>query len=99
MSLPEFHAEAALGPATGRYAGAAVFGASAAGAVSPMQQFEATAFPGRFGFKMRCCGFSTWLRRFVCTERVVSPFEQCECTRDYVGHPVILCRPPVLSPE
>jgi len=96
MNMPGFDAESSLGPTTGIYRGKAVFGRLGAGEVS-LQQFGASSFLGRFGVTKRCCGYSTLLHRFVCATRIVSPLEQCECQRDFFGHPVIICRPPVFS--
>lgn len=98
MNIPGFNADLSLGPTMGIYRGNAAFGGSGRGEVS-MQQFGASSFLGRFGVTKRCCGYSTWLHRFVCTTRIVSPLEQCECQRDFFGHPVIICHPPVLSPD
>jgi hypothetical protein len=98
MNMPGFDAESSLGLTMGIYRGEAGFGGSGMGEVS-MQQFDTSSFLGRFGVTMRCCGYSTWLHRFVCTTRIVSPLEQCECQQDFFGHPVIICRPPVLSPD
>jgi hypothetical protein len=98
MNTPGFDAESSLGPTMGIYRRKAVFGGLGMGEVS-LQQFGASSFLGRFGVTMRCCGYSTWLHRFVCTTRIVSPLEQCECQRDFFGHPIIICRPPVFSPD
>ena len=98
MNMPGFDAESSLGPAFGIYRGKAVFGGLGMGEVS-LQQFGASSFLGRFGVPMTCCGYSTWLHRFVCTTRIVSPLEQCACQRGAFGHPVIICRPPVFSPD
>jgi hypothetical protein len=97
MTMPGFNADSSLGPTLGTYRRKTVFGRLGTGEVS-LQQFGASSFLERFGVTMRCCGYSTWLHRFVCTTRIVSPLEQCECRRDFLGHPVIICRPPVLSP-
>jgi hypothetical protein len=98
MNMPGFDAESSLGPTMGVYRGKAGFGGVGMGDVS-MQQLGTASFLGGFGITRTCCGYSTLLHRFVCTTRIVSPLEQCECRRDFFGHPVILCRPPVLSPE
>jgi hypothetical protein len=105
MNLPGFAAESSLGPVTGIYRGKAVFGGSGRGEVS-LQQFGASSVPGHLspvrGFldvTIRCCGYSTRLHQFVCTTHTVSPFEQCECQQDFFGHPVVICRPPVFSPD
>lgn len=98
MNIPGFTAEASLGPTIGIYRRKAVFGGVRMGEVS-MQQFGASSFLGRFGETMRCCGYSTWLHRFVCTMRIVLPLEQCECQQDFFGHPLIICSSPVLSPD
>jgi hypothetical protein len=102
MALPGFNAELSLLPATTSYRGRAIFSGPSTGTVAP-QRFDATfAFerlgrPWWFGFPMTCCGYSTLLHRYVCTTQLVSPFERCQCHRDYFGHPLILCRPPVIS--
>lgn len=99
MNMPGFNAESSLDPTMGIYghiSGKVGFGGSCMSEVS-MQQFDTSSFLGRFGVTMRCCGYSTLLHRFVCTTRIVSPFEQCECDQNFIGHPVIICRPPVLQ--
>lgn len=96
MNMPGFGAEASLGPAAGTYRGRTIRGGSGTGDVS-MQFFGASSFASRFGFTIKCCGYSTLLRRFVCTSRSVSPLENCECQQDIFGHPLIFCRPPVAS--
>lgn len=95
MNMPGFDAESSLGPTMGLYRGKAFFGRLGTSEIS-MQQFGLPPV-GRFGVTIRCCGYSTWLHRLVCTTRVVSPLEQCGCERDFFGHPVIICRPPVLA--
>jgi hypothetical protein len=96
MNMPGFDAEASLGPTRGIYRGSADFGGLGTGEVS-MQQFGASSFAGRFGVTIRCCRYSTFLHRYVCIERTVSPFEQCECTGGGFG-PIIICHPPILLP-
>lgn len=96
MNMPGFNAESALGPTMSIYQGM-VGGSGASKDEVSMQQLGASSIPGRFGATMRCCGYSTLLRRFVCTTQTVSPFEQCECLRTPFG-PIILCQPPVFSP-
>ncbi len=98
MNMPKFNAESSLGPSMATYQGKAIFSRAGSGEVS-LQQFGASSFKGRFGMTMRCCGYSTVLHRFVCTSQDVSPLEQCQCQRDFFGHPVIICRPPVISPD
>lgn len=91
MTLPQFSAEASLGPACGVYRGVAISDGAAA-AVSPAQ-FQV------FGFPMRCCGYSTLLHRFICVTRNVRPWENCRCEQGYFGDPVILCKPLVATTE
>lgn len=95
MNIPGFNAEFCLGPASPIYRAKKMFGGSQGEVL--MQQLSATPFLGRLDLTMRCCGYSTLLRRFVCTTRSVSPLEHCECRRDYFGHPLIICRPPVAT--
>ena len=47
---------------------------------------------------IRCCRFVPELQRFVCVTRRASPLEQCRCTQDFSGFPIILCRPPLNAP-
>jgi hypothetical protein len=103
MNMPGFDAESSLGPTIGTYRGRAVFGGLGTSEVS-MSQFDISSLnpslKTRFWrFTMTCCGYSTLLHRIVCTTSDVSPFEQCECQRGYYGDPVIICRPPVFSPD
>lgn len=96
MNMPGFNAESSLSPTMGIYRGKARFGGSGMGEVA-MQQLGISSFLGRFGLTMRCCGYTRF--GFVCTTRIVSPLEQCECQRNFFGYPVIICRPPILSPD
>jgi len=102
--LPGFHAEASLGPPRGSYRAMTSFGAVRSADGLSMQASPTALAPalGR-GFDlfppMRCCGYVPMLHRFVCTERRVSPLEQCRCVRDSFGFPFILCLPPTNAPE
>lgn len=96
MNVPGFNAESSLGSSMGVYQKKAAFGGSGTSEVS-MQQFGTSPLLDRFGVQMRCCGYSTLLHRFVCTTRMVSPLEHCSCQNDFFGHPLITCRPPILS--
>lgn len=98
MNLPQLNAEASLAPTTGRYRGKALLGRLGTGEVT-LQQFGASSLLGHHGVAMRCCGYSALLHRYVCITRTVPPAEQCACRQDYFGHPVIICRPPVLSTD
>jgi hypothetical protein len=89
-ALPGFQAEASLGPPRGRYRATTDFGASRAGLSMQASPTAVWGFP-----PIRCCGYVPMLHRFVCTTRSASPLEQCRCTRDFFGFPIILCRPPV----
>ena len=79
-----------LGVTVGSYRGRAAVNASGERVVT-MQQF---GIAGRFGVTIKCCGYSRLLHRIVCTTRVVSPLERCECIQTPLGDPVIVCRPP-----
>ena len=92
MSLPQFNAEASLGPAIGRYAANAVFGESGVGEVSPNQN-AAASFVGEIWRGMRCCGYSMLTHRIECTGQWVTAFDWCECIRTRTG-PTIICFPP-----
>ena len=89
MNIPQFNAEASLGPAMGVYRGNNVFGGSGSFQILPSQtpNFQVNRFP-----VMRCCGYVQWLGRFVCTSRSPRIFETCECIRSPDGFPFILCR-------
>jgi hypothetical protein len=101
--IPGFQAEASLGPPRGSYRATAGLGASRAAdglsmqasptALAPAQGLGVDLFP-----PIRCCGYVPTLHRFVCTTRRASPLEQCRCTRDFFGYPIILCRPPENAP-
>jgi hypothetical protein len=101
--VPGFQAEASLGPAWGRYRATAAFGAPrAAGGVS-MQGWPTAVTPSLgLGIDLfppiRCCRFVPKWGRFFCVERRASPLEQCRCTQDFFGFPIILCRPPENAP-
>jgi hypothetical protein len=99
--IPGFHAESSLNPPRGSYRATAGFGASGAAGGLSMQASPTALAPG-LGIDLfppiRCCGFVPMLQRFVCVTRRASPLEQCRCTRDFFGFPVILCRPPVNAP-
>lgn len=102
--IPGFQAESSLDRLWGSYRAPASFGASGAAVGLSMQAWPTALAPGLgLGIDLfppiRCCGFVPILHRFVCTTRRASPLEQCSCTRDFFGFPIILCRPPVLSSE
>lgn len=89
MNMPQFNAEASLGPAMNVYRGKTGHGRSSSAQVLPSQNLG-------FGFNvlpvMRCCGFVPSLGRFVCTSRQTHPLENCECRRSFLGYPIIICR-------
>lgn len=87
MNMPGFNAESSLGASMGIYRVNAVFGGSSGIGEVSMQQFGASL--RGFSAAMKCCGWNTFLHRFLCTTRVVYPFQQCEC----VEGPGIICRP------
>ncbi len=89
MNIPQFNAEASLGPAVGVYRGNTVFGESGSFQILPSQtpNLQFNRFP-----VMRCCGYVRSLGRFVCTSRSTRIFETCECIRSPDGFPFILCR-------
>ena len=101
--IPGFQAESSLDPPRGRYRATARFGASGAADGLSMQGSPTALAPG-LGFRIdlfppiRCCGFVPMWHRFFCIERRASPLEQCSCTQDFFGFPIILCRPPVNAP-
>ena len=93
MSMPQFNAEASLGPA-GTYARKAIHGGRPGSAnVLPSQsaRFRFNPFP-----VMRCCGFDPFLGRFVCVSRRASPLQNCRCEKTSLG-PLIVCRDPVFD--
>lgn len=89
MNMPQFNAEASLGPTKGIYRGNVISISSVSAQVFPSQNlgFGFNLFP-----QMRCCGFVPSLGRFVCTSRQTHPLENCECRRSFLGYPVIVCR-------
>lgn len=101
MNIPGFDAESSLVPSIGSYRATAGFGAS--GAVDGLS-IQSAAMASAFGLRLgnvtlrpiRCCRWVPAYHRFVCTERLVSPFDQCTCN-DGVFGPVITCLPPILS--
>ena len=101
--IPGFQAEASLKPHEGRYRATASFGVPGAAGGLSMQGFS-MALGRRLGLgidlfpPIRCCGFVPMLGRFVCVTRRASPLEDCHCTQDYFGFPLILCRPPENAP-
>ncbi|MGH9310083.1 MAG: hypothetical protein ACRD1U_11955 [Vicinamibacterales bacterium] len=92
MSLPQFTAEASLGPASTFYRGAAGSGGASAGDVVP-SQFGRITWP-----LIRCCRWAPLFRRFVCTSRRRAPWENCRCIATQSG-PVILCEDIVLTQQ
>jgi len=101
--IPGFEAELSLDRPRGNYRATVGFGISgAAGGLSMQASPTALApglWPGIDPFpQIRCCGFVQMLQRFVCVTRRASPLEQCRCTRNSSGFPIILCRPPVNAP-
>lgn len=95
MRIPGFSAELTLKPATSIYR--ARIGTRPLRGGVLMQQFFTSSLLGRLGFSMTCCGYSKIYKRFICTTQPVSPFENCRCETDYFGHPLILCKPPVIG--
>jgi hypothetical protein len=99
--IPGFEAESSLDRPRGSYRATAGFGTSSAAGGLSMQASPTALTPG-LGIDLfppiRCCGFVPMLQRFVCVTRRTSPLEQCRCTRDFFGFPIILCRPPVNAP-
>ena len=90
MNMPRFTAEVSLYKTSQMYRGAMQGSPTA---LTPSLGLGIDLFP-----PIRCCGFVPMLQRFVCVTRRASPLEQCRCTRDFFGFPVILCRPPVNAP-
>ncbi|SOD41683.1 hypothetical protein SAMN06298226_1985 [Nitrosovibrio sp. Nv4] len=92
MNMPQFNAEASLGPSMRVYRGKTGHGGSSSPQVSPSQiaQFRFDIFP-----VMTCCGYVPSRGRFFCTSRQTHPLENCRCERDFFGYPVILCSEPV----
>jgi hypothetical protein len=88
MNMPQFNAEASLGPSRRIYRGNVIAAGSASARVLPGQNLGLgfNLFP-----QMRCCGFVSSLGRFVCTSRQTHPLENCECKRSFLGYPVIIC--------
>jgi hypothetical protein len=104
MNMPGFNAESSLGTAKGVYRGNAVFGASGALEISLAQAFmisstfsQNPAFRGNPFPPIRCCAYVPHYG-LVCTTRQVRPLQQCECTTDFLGFPLILCHDLVLDP-
>ncbi len=101
MNMPGFTAENSVYNANGRYRAMADFGASSAVDGLSMQASPTVLTPSLGGIDrfppIRCCGFVPMWNRFVCVTRRASPFEQCQCKRDFFGFPIILCRPPVVT--
>lgn len=92
MSLPQFSAEASLGPASTFYRGSAGAIGISAGVVIPSQI-------GRLTWPLfRCCRWAPMFGRFVCTSRRRAPWESCRCTATQTG-PVILCEDIVLTQQ
>lgn len=83
MNIPQFNAEASLGPTMGVYRGKTGHGRSNSAQVLPSQNLS-------FGSVMTCCRFVPGLGR-VCTSRQTHPLEYCECITTSLG-PIIICR-------
>lgn len=103
MNIPGFTGENSVSNASGHYRATVRFGSSRAAGSLSMQASRMALAPGvGFGVDLfppiRCCRFVPELQRFVCVTRRASPLEQCRCTQDFSGFPVILCRPPVNAP-
>ncbi len=103
MNIPGFTAENSVYSASGYYQATAGFGTSSTANDLSMQASAIALVPGlgpvidRFP-PIRCCGFVPMLHRLVCVTRRFSPLEQCHCTHDSSGFPIIQCRPPVNAP-
>lgn len=92
MNIPQFNAEASLGPIMGVYRGNSVAGGPERSEIS-MQQVGA---PSSW-FRLKCCGYSQWLHRFYCITKTVSAFDRCKCRRFPDGSPFIDCDPLVIE--
>jgi hypothetical protein len=97
MTIPGFSAEASLGGTTGVYwtSGAAGAPAPSAVATQALSGPAAASFFNPFPL-LRCCGFAPHFG-LVCIYRYWSPIEFCTCQTDFLGLPIFLCRPPVLT--
>jgi hypothetical protein len=104
MNMPGFNAESSLGTAKGVYRGNAGFVASGLLKISLAQEFMVSstfsqnlALRGNPFPPIRCCAYVPHYG-LVCITRQVRPLQRCECTRDFLGFPLILCHDPVLDP-
>ena len=73
MNLPQFNAEASLGPTMGIYRGKALFGRLGTGEVLPMQEFLASSTRSR-NLDLPFLGSTGLSRTMTCCGRVMSPF-------------------------
>lgn len=81
MNIPQFNAEASLGPAAGMYHGKTGYSRPNSTQVLLSQNLR-MRFPGR---TMTCC------RNGRCRTQIIHPLEICECSTDFYGGPLILC--------
>lgn len=92
MNIPQFNAEASLGPIMGIYRGKTVAGGPERSEIS-MQQFGGLS---AIWYRLECCGYSQLLHRFYCISQIVSVFDRCKCRR-FPNGPIILCDPLVIE--
>jgi len=97
MTIPGFSAEASLGGTTGVYRTSGTAGVPGPSVVAA----QALPGPGAVSFfnpfpLLRCCRFVPHYG-LVCINRYWSPIEFCTCQTDFLGFPIFLCRPPVLT--
>ena len=92
LTTPGFSAEASLGRTTGVYWTSGTTGVPAPSVVAAqaLSGPAAASFFNPFPLQ-RCC------RGRVCVYRYWSPIEYCTCQTDFLGSPIFLCRPPVLT--
>jgi hypothetical protein len=97
LTIPGFSAEASLGGATGVYwtSGSAGVPAPSAVATQALSGPAATSFFNPFPL-LRCCRVVPHYG-LVCVYHRWSPLEFCTCQTDFLGFPIFLCSPPVLT--
>jgi hypothetical protein len=100
MNIPGFTADKSVSRCSGQYRNTASFGTLSAADGLSMQASPSVLSSGlaRGTDLFRCCGFVPQHNRFYCVAQRASPLENCRCTRDNSGFPVILCSPPVIAP-